>query len=474
MMKNYLTVVFMLALFVLKPASSKELDIETSHSGYGYFQFGQIMKGVYRSPESNMNPEPVDHVWDQETAMGYGFFALVNDRTKVSLNSEIKLAHSFPQSRQNDFETFQHSYQLLIYQADAVHYFGDPETPFLEVALGISPYKYNSEVRNLGEYLFRSEIYAPAIINHFDWPAAHLLGARVSGHFFNNRLNMDLWLTSEKQTVPEKDLSLSWIGSFDITSFLQIGGGVSFSRLFSMEKGIMDSIPLSEPELYGENMYITPGTDTIITLQQDTIIGKAEYIPFHGTKLMGRATFDLRKLMGEPEIFGENDLKIYAEAAVLGTKNYSDFYIPIHKNNPTDSLTPYADLFDRVPMMFGINLPAFRILDVLAFEFEYFKFNEMYPNSLRPREKQREPSPLPEYEYQDMKIDTVNNYPAELSPFKWSLYFSKNVFDCVNVIGMIGRDHIFLNSNVVTKTARQEMLVGEKHWRWALKVLFKI
>ncbi|MBF0433715.1 MAG: hypothetical protein HQK83_20720, partial [Fibrobacteria bacterium] len=451
--------VFSLLLLIGATQAAEQKNVDLNHWGYGYYYFGQIMEGAYRNP--NGDSKTVSHVWDQETALGYGVTAVVNERNIVTLASEIKLLHSFPQRKIDNFNANDHSFNVIIYHAEGVRSFGDPENPYLELGVGYWPYKYNKDVRNLGEYLFRSEIYAPTLINYFDFPRVHVLGFRASGHFWNNRINTDVLLTSEVQTFPEKDLTLSWLGSVDVTNYLQFGAGISFSRLISMDENRQDSIPFNAPE-NEYNRYIT-GQDTA-------------YVPFSGTKLMARAALDIRKLLGSPDILGENDLKVYTELAVLGTKNYPDFVIPLpfRSFSPTDSIKPYTKLSERIPIMVGINLPAFRILDVLSFEFEYFKFNEYYSNSLMYRNTETYPLPIPDTEYQQSKLDTASNYPVDLSPYKWSLYGKKTVSDCFDLIGMVGRDHVFTRSKQISTSSPQDMILGAGHWRWMFKVMFRI
>ena len=71
---------------------------------------------------------------------------------------------------------------------------------------------------------------------------------------------------------------------------------------------------------------------------------------------MGLMSLDFGSLLPEG-ILGPEDLRVYAEAAVLGVENQDYFY---------------ENLSERVPIMFGINLPVFHVLDVLSFQMEYY------------------------------------------------------------------------------------------------------
>ena len=65
---------------------------------------------------------------------------------------------------------------------------------------------------------------------------------------------------------------------------------------------------------------------------------------------MARVCFDFKKFFNT-NIFGDQDLKLYCEAAILGVKDYKLYY-----NN----------LVQRIPVMVGFNVPAFKILDLIA------------------------------------------------------------------------------------------------------------
>jgi hypothetical protein len=87
----------------------------------------------------------------------------------------------------------------------------------------------------------------------------------------------------------------------------------------------------------------------------DSINKNWEYISFKDTKLMARFSLDIKPLLGGASYLGEKDLRLYAEAAVIGLKNY-----PLY----------YKDRWDRTPLMIGFNFPTFKLLDVLSLEVE--------------------------------------------------------------------------------------------------------
>jgi hypothetical protein len=180
---------------------------------------------------------------------------------------------------------------------------------------------------------------------------------------------------------------------------------------------------------------------------------------------MQRLSFDPKPLFGNPAILGSEDLRIYCELAVLGVKNYPKYY---------------EDILKRIPIMAGINLPAFNILDILSLEVQYYgkeRINSWgYRKSLMP---------LPEDPYFG---DTLNNQ-YELSNWKWGLYAKKTLFNTFDIVAYIGRDHSFIFNNDPSFLDRSEAMPGKtvirtpttvngntvtdiekkRHWMWMVK-----
>jgi len=276
----------------------------------------------------------------------------------------------------------------------------------LECAAGIMPYKYNPEARNLGEYLFRTGTYPAYIINNFDFPRARLSGARVSFNYTGGAINagIDVFALTEREMRPFHDLSLAAVANVGISKAVTLGAGVELAHIWAVE----DTMTTSNRD---DNKYVN-GTDT-------------GYYTFRGTKLMARVTIDplfsirenLRDVVG-------NSGKIYGEIAILGLKNY-----PAYANNKYG----YDDLKDKMPLMFGINLPGWKLLDICALEFEYFgcKYPDSYDQVIYagyPRQADR-------FIYDD---STVYQHDS----WKWSVYLKKNIARNFGVIFQIGRDHL--------------------------------
>ena len=136
---------------------------------------------------------------------------------------------------------------------------------------------------------------------------------------------------------------------------------------------------------------------------------------------MGRLSFDLKKLF-DSDAFGPNDLKLYTEVAVLGLKDYPLFY---------------EDISERIPVMFGFNVPCFKLLDLLAVQFEHF--NSPYLNDhlslgcgnvAIPDFRQN--VHFSDNEYYDVTKD---------DNLTWSILCKKTILPGVSLSGQFARDH---------------------------------
>jgi hypothetical protein len=163
--------------------------------------------------------------------------------------------------------------------------------------------------------------------------------------------------------------------------------------------------------------------------------------------------------LGKCRFFGEQDLKLYMEAAILGMRNYpaSNKYDPTIVNN----IYGYDSLWHKLPLMIGFNFPAFHLLDVLAVEIQWF--GGTYPNNYYALFEGRNPlpyEPVPDYTHSDY---------AGRDDFKWSVYAKKTIVEGFWVMGQIARDHLRLQSVYLQQNDYEEALTIPKHWYWVLK-----
>jgi hypothetical protein len=176
------------------------------------------------------------------------------------------------------------------------------------------------------------------------------------------------------------DYGVSVLGDYTLAGAFTIGAGVFFSHLLSVNKD-----------------YTTP-RNPLSLVPLDSTGGDTLYYTFRGTKLMARLAFD-PKVFFASEFFGKSDLRLYSEATLIGVKNYPGWY---------------NERWRRIPVMVGFNVPAFRFLDVLAVELEWYKsklpngYNNVYTGLNLP---------VP---------DDTSGYDYKQDQLKWSIHAENN------------------------------------------------
>ena len=177
---------------------------------------------------------------------------------------------------------------------------------------------------------------------------------------------------------------------------------------------------------------------------------------------MGRICFNPQRFF-PGDLFGKEDLKLYAEAALLGVRNY-----PANDTNPLSrDKNPwgYDSLKKKIPVVVGFNIPTFKVFDVLAFELEYYGCP--YPNSYKRR---LGPGPTQSYPVPDARNHPNMDYDTD--NLKWSLYIKKTFFEeHLGVILQFARDHT-RNETVIDEAFDYEEALGKSdHWWWMMKLL---
>ncbi len=337
-----------------------------------------------------------------------------------------------------------------------------------------------------------------------DNAGAGIWGAAFKGRFLNGLITNDLLVTLANERSPLNDLSIGDILSVNVGKVFQIGGGVVLSRLISIDPAkskpklketgwfeytaadkarwdaylaqktavdpkyletakLVKTTRLADGKLVtipdsgltvGTTYWANSNRALVHYLVQgdvaDTVAAKAgiyksndiEYIDYQATLLMGRFSFDPKPLLGgAADMFSAQDLVLYGEMSVLGTKNY-----PLY----------YTETSQRMPMMIGFNLPTFRLLDFLTFEAEYLKNPHMNSDAVpalnrapRPKSALATRPEIPDIadEFDDGGISEavpsntrmyrVNNTDDDV---KWTITALKS-FGVWNVAFQYGTDH---------------------------------
>ena len=390
------------------------------------------------------------HQWVNRTFLDVLVDAAYKERLQMALGIQGEMWFNVPKMRGTGEATYinvQNS-TFIISDANMSYSFGDIKAPFLSAKIGLFPYKYDQEARNLGEYLFRTGTYPAYIINNFDQAFARITGLKVSSDLFGS-LHQDLILSVETTVPPFNEASLSYLADYNLKKIVDVGLGVQFYDIIPVDTSVCPHIT--------QNRYVTSNGDT-------------GYYTFAGTKLMAKLCFDPKQFFPS-NIFGKEDGKLYAEAAILGLKSYprNDSVTPLSPG--TGSLKNYwgyDTLKNKIPIMFGFNVPTFKVLDVLAAEFEWFGCP--YPNSYKTR---LGPGPFTGYPVPDAPVHLAYaNYNSD--NWKWSVYLKKTFFEeHIGFVLQLSRDHTRNETLVNESYDYEEAFSLNKQWMWMAKILGK-
>jgi len=173
-----------------------------------------------------------------------------------------------------------------------------------------------------------------------------------------------------------------------------------------------------------------------------------------GVLLMARTSLDLKKLFPS-DAFGPQDLRIFAEAALLGVRNYEVYY---------------TRRTDRMPIMVGVNLPAFKLLDLVSVQAEYF--HSPYANNFLSLGSDKATPYFPQGT--NPEFSRSDYYDAgSKDDFSWSILLKKKILPGLEVNAQFARDHVrtvgtdwFFGSRLEPN----EILNSSKDWYWMTMV----
>jgi hypothetical protein len=324
--------------------------------------------------------------------------------------------------------------------------FGDTAGIAGSLQLGSFNYKYNPDARNLGEYLYRSGTYPGFVWSNDGWLLMNRAGNYSHGvlaTIAHGRFRHNLSLFMEMLYAPVGDFSPGYDFGYK-GSWLEFGGGVVLNHYLPIRPSALR--PRNDENLYVRVKDARPnaagGVDTIAYYMPKTEIPNVAMAnpqdtavvhrwTSQGVKLMARAALDLGRLLPE-DLRGPEDLRLFGEVAVLGWGNQPLFY---EKRG------------ERIPVMLGLNVPTFRLLDLLSVQVEYYKspYNDIdYFNS----------QSIPIWKTSFAK-DSADAYLTDASgriipvadhkdDLKWSVHARKTVNKSVTVFVQAASDHFRL------------------------------
>jgi hypothetical protein len=346
-------------------------------------------------------------------------------------------------------------------------FWGDSEENPATLSLkgGLINYKYNADAQNLGEYLLRSEVY-PGLVTTGGWSFLNsadyqAIGFQVHLDLLHGALSNDFLLLTDIQRPPLFDMSPTWVGTWHLSKGIEIGAGVSLHRFIAIQPSMESPKAIWGSGAQG-NTYLTPNP----SFDSDSLVSRANpryiqdttrFYTFQGTKLMARASLNAKELIPALQDGSSPlDWKVYAEAAVLGVKNYPYYY---------DQIT------QRIPVMFGANFPTFRLLDLLAFQFEYYR-NPWSDNSYNFYSTSTVlPVPyIPPGDYAKGMPATVQ---VSRDNWKWSLNLVRTLTKGLKIQAQCANDHMRLIDVRISPTALPMTQYG-KHWYYIVRLQWGI
>ena len=398
-------------------------------NGHASMEGGEIVKGYDKNAttaDANIN-----HTWTEKILSGFGLDVHLGHYTDLLSGVEIETFNEDTRLVTLG-ATRRFYYYLYVTQAELCHTFFDETDWKLKIGGGYFPYKYDDNVRNLGEYLFRSTTYPQTLTTDFDMPFARLAGVYAKGAYSagNNNFNLDFLATFNTEWAAILDLNLSFIAGYNLAQIFEIGAGVSFCSLLSADQST--TTPKSSATAYLDG--------------QDTA-----YYTFKGTKIMGRFSFDPKRLFPS-DIFGNQDLKLYSEACCIGVQNY-----PAAINSPIW----YNSILERIPVMIGFNVPSFKLLDVLSLEGEWW--GNRYPNSMEGIVNDGLPIPF------QPGTEVIDSTQYKDDDLKWSIYGCKTFAEHYRVTFQVADDHMRTFAWDWDRQDWEECLRAHGCWYYALK-----
>jgi hypothetical protein len=398
--------------------AADEVDPDVRYSPIsiaGQIDVGQIINGETGWHESgSLNGVKFDGDFFQRTGVWITQEATVKDRLSLTMGVGGLFWYALPTGGDPSSKLTQ--FGPGISQAQARYKFGDLEKPIASLQMGFFPYKYNPDAKDLGEYLLRSGAYPNYVVsggwNMISSAAYMVQGFRLNVSLMDGMFQQDFILPMEHDIPPMFDLSPTYIATLKAIPGVELGAGVDCHHCIAIH-------PSKEsPHVASNRLILRDSVDADGNYYY--ITDSTQFYTFQGIKLMGRVSVDPKAIL-PMDALGEEDLKIYAELAVLGLKNYS--YL-------------YDDITRRMPMVLGFNFPTFKFLDVLSLEVEYY--NTKFPTSLyQPIANQ-----VPTLDLIQGVADLKSFDRANRDDWKWAVYAKKEITMGIQLYAQIASDHI--------------------------------
>jgi hypothetical protein len=423
---------FLAAFFLVVAAAARADDLRLEYHGAGWMQMGRVEES-FTLGNSNNN-------YGKNWLGNAGAVLTANTKIDQHWDGALGMGSIMVQLARGDRSQAKKWYPFVVpFVSEARITWsatGYAEQGGLQMSLGAFPYNYSPDAKNLGLYLMRGYVYPGTLVSGFGGIFG-AMGRYQAGGFSN-----DLLLLSETEDKPLFDLSLADVAAMRIHPGLELGAGVNFYRLVPMNgKATSPGRDCGSTDL---GPYAGGGQDDPCFLIEkdsagnpvDTLTGSLA-----GTKLMARFRLDPKAWFASTGALGKDDLVLYGEAAILGLKNYPQFY---------------DDIKRRIPVMLGLNLPTFGSFG-LSVEAEYFASKISSDNIVA-----RNGSWIP-------AVTSQIDYGRD--DWKWSVNASKLWYGHFLWTAQVANDHLRLGGNHDEDTGIEAMRTPED-WYWTSKMAY--
>ncbi len=404
--------------------------------GSGWYQFGRIMHSsdtVDHSHNYNKN-------WIQSPGSQFTIKALISDQLEAAIGLggyQIQTA----QGSGNAIIATKVQFFPYLTESRFTYFPISQSEPKWIINLGLFPYQYNQDTRNLGSYLFRGPVYPGLLFSEFqsktlDTTVGNVLGLNIHNQYAFG-FSHDLIFKSETDLPPIFDISVAYLAKYKIGGF-EFGTGINLYRILPANKKVTQLTDKAFPVESGSHPY--DGRYGYQQIDSSVISGKTVYdttnitISHQGIKLMGQISLDFNTWA---KLDGFGKFKLFSEFAVLGTKSYKGVY---------------PKITERIPIMVGLYLPVPYLSEFLI-EAEYY--GARYKNDYLKLWRDGATVPVSNQDYsreQDTSghlkgrptvifTDPVDINNMVKDNIKWSVYMSKSYYKNTKVSLQIANDH---------------------------------
>lgn len=448
------TAVFIVsALLALPCAATESMDRTIQFGGRAAVESGQMVMGHFHS-----KPIPW-RIWMNRGYLNFRLHATLGENVRIAAEPEVRIwfnnypLHTDYVGGDHTGLPFRQFSTVSIAEAQGMYRFFGNDDERLVFAGGVFPVKYNPDVMNLGEYLFRSGAYVPYLQTAFEYQFARLSGLHLVSDIpvLSDAISFrqEMMLYTETNVQPLHDWSLAYLANANL-SVVEVGGGVCLHRWFPVAH------ELTSPE-NPTNLYFNE-------------TGDSSYFTFTGIKLMGRAAIDPKPLLPSSVsgLCGKKDFRLYAEFAILGLTDYPAYMPQVNGSDTSWVLDTarnfYGNLHERIPVMAGFTFPACGLFDYLSLEIESYRWPEknVYFEQSFQSENPRPPA-----------ITAVSRYTKTdyaYGQWKWSLNAKKTVVSGFSLIGQVARDHMRYDIYYEKNRDEEDAFTRSREWYWMLRV----